>query len=178
MKHENKKKDLSLYSIYFPFYAFLLLDYGKFVPMIPINLAVTAVILWGILYFTKTIDWKNAFKKSYLKTFLFGILADLMGVLFRFLPLIFEKFFRLIGWNTMAAFLRTNCSDMVLFNIYCNTFGLVYTVISILVAGVFVFIFNYNFALKEAIQDKKKRRIASIVFAILTAPYSFMNPYW
>lgn len=174
------KKDVKLRSIYFPFYAFILLDYWGFLPMLPINFAVTALILFLVLKLSKAQDIKNTLKASAWKAFGAGLLADLMGVLFRFLPTLAEKLLRLLGVTKAADYLGKYWSDMVIYNLYLGDVApkLIWTVLSILFAGVFVFIFNYHFALKTAMPDKKLRKRAALVLAICTAPYSFMNPFW
>ena len=80
------KKEEKLYSIYFPFYAFLMLNYKRFLPMLPINLAVTALVLFLTFKLSK-VEVKNNLKASLLPAFGAGLVADLCGVFFRFLPL-------------------------------------------------------------------------------------------
>ena len=174
------KKDVKLRSIYFPFYAFILLDYRSFLPMLPINLAVTALILFLVLKLSKAQDIKNTLKASVWRSFGAGLLADLTGVAFRFLPLLAEKLFRLLGIAKAADYLGKYWSDMVIYNLYLGDVApkLIWTVLSILFAGAFVFLFNYFFALKVAMPDKKLRKKTALVLAICTAPYSFMNPFW
>ena len=174
------KKGVKLYSIYFPFYAFIMLDYVFFLPMLPINFAVTALLLFIVLRASKVENWKQVLKQSIWRVFGFGLLADLVGVLFRFLPLLTEKLCRLIGLDVAADYLCKYWSDVVLYNIYLGDVpkNLTWTVISILIAGIFVFIFNYYLALPKVMEDVKLRKRMAIVMAILTAPYSFMNPFW
>ena len=174
------KKDVKLRSIYFPFYAFILLDYAGFLPMLPINLAVTVLILFLVLKLSKAQEIKRTLKASVWKAFGAGLLADLLGVLFRFLPLLAEKLLRLLGITGAADYLGKYWSDMVIYNIYLGDVApkLIWTVLSILFAGVFVFLFNYFFALKTAMPDKKLRKRTALVLAICTAPWSFMCPFW
>ena len=107
------KNDVKLRSIYFPFYAFILLDYAGFLPMLPINFAVTALLLFLVLKISKAQDIKNTLKASVWKAFGAGLLADLMGVLFRFLPLLAEKLFRLLGVTNAADYLGKYWSDIL-----------------------------------------------------------------
>ena len=174
------KKDVKLRSIYFPFYAFILLDYAGFLPMLPINFAVTVLVIFLVLKLSKARDIKKTLKASVWKAFGAGLLADLMGVLFRFLPLLAEKLFRAIGLTGAADYLGKYWSDMVIYNLYLGDVApkLIYTVLSILFAGVFVFLFNYFFALKTAMPDKRLRKRTALALAVCTAPYSFMNPFW
>lgn len=174
------KKDMKLYSIYFPFYAFILLDYKRFLPMLPVNLAVTALVIFLVLKLSKTQDLKTAWKRAVLPSFGAGLLADLVGVLFRFLPLLDEMLLRALGAIKEADYLGKYWSDMVIYNIYMGDVlpKLAWTVLSILFAGVFVYVINYHFALKKTIADRKLRRRTAIILAVSTAPWSFMCPFW
>lgn len=173
------KKDVKLHSIYFPFYAFILLDYKRFLPMLPINLAVTALVLFLTLKLSKA-EVKTTLKNSLLPAFGAGLLADLCGVFFRFLPLLLELLFGALGMTGVSDFFGKHLSDMVIYNIYMGVAfpKLAWTVLSILFAGVAVFLLNDFWALKKAIPEAKLRRRTALVLAIATAPWAFMCPFW
>ena len=173
------KKEVKLYSIYFPFYAFLMLNYKRFLPMLPINLAVTALVLFLTFKLSK-VEVKNNLKASLLPTFGAGLLADLCGVLFRFLPLLMELLFGALGMTGIANFFGKHLSDMVIYNIYMGVVWpkLVWVVLSILFAGVCLFFMNDRWALKKAIADDKLRRRTALVLAIVMAPWAFMCPFF
>ena len=174
------KKNVKLHSIYFPFYAFIMLNWKGFLPMLPINLAVTALVLFLILHFSKADNKKDAWKQGVLPSFGFGLLADLCGVFFRFLPRILEWLFGVLGMTGISNFFGKYLSDMVLYNIYLGPVfvKLTWTVLSILFAGFFVFLFNDRFALKKAVPDDRLRRRAALILAVSTAPWGFMCPFW
>lgn len=174
------KKDVKLRSIYFPFYAFLMLDYKRFLPMLPINLAATALLIFLVLKLSKADGIKATLKMTVLPSFGAGLLADLCGVFFRFLPLLLELLFGALGMTGIANFFGKYLSDMVIYNIYMGEVlpKLVWTVLSILFAGVALFLFNYFFALKKGILDKKLRKRTALVLAVVMAPWSFMCPFW
>lgn len=173
------KKDVKLHSIYFPFYAFILLDIKRFLPMLPINLAVTALVLLLIFKLSK-VEVNNNLKASLLPTFGAGLLADLCGVFFRFLPLLLELLFGALGMTAVSDFLGKYLSDMVIYNIYMGVVfpKIAWTVLSILFAGICVFLFNNLMALKKVIPDAKLRCRTALVLAIATAPWSFLCPFW
>ncbi|MBQ5953050.1 MAG: hypothetical protein IJL47_03265 [Lachnospiraceae bacterium] len=175
----SEKKTIRLRSIYFPFYAFICFNWKAFLPMLPINLAVTALLLFLTLHFSKASDVKGTLKKTVLPSFLYGLLADLCGVVFRFLPLLLEKLTGALGWIGISDYLGKYWSDVVLFNIYMNhqERSLTWIALSIVLSGFLVFVFNYHFALKKGIPDGKLRKRCSIILAVVTAPYSFSNPF-
>lgn len=68
------KKGVKLYSLYFPFYAFILLDFVGFLPMLPINFAVTALVLFLVLRISKVENWKSLLKASVGRVFGYEVL--------------------------------------------------------------------------------------------------------
>lgn len=174
------KKNGKLYSLYFPFYALIMLDWKRFLPMLPINLVVTALVLWLTLKLSKAEDLKSTLKKSVLPAFGACLLADLCGVFIRFLPRLLELLCQALGMESAANFFGKHLSDMVLYNIYLGPvfIKLVWTVLSILFAGACLYLLNDRWALKKAIPDEKLRRRTALVLAIATAPWAFMCPFF
>lgn len=174
------KRNEKLRSIYFPFYAFLLLDYRRFLPMLPINLAVTALVLFLVLKCSKAEQPGKTLRAGVLPAFGAGLLADLVGVLFRFLPLLLELLLGALGMQAASDFFGKYLSDLVIYNIYMGQVlpKMVWTVLSILAAGAALFLMNHFWALKKAIPDRKLRRRASLVLAIAAAPWSFLCPFF
>ena len=173
------KKDVKLRSIYFPFYAFIMLNWKGILPMLPINLAVTALALFLIFKLSK-VEVKSNLKASLLPAFGAGLVADLCGVFFRFLPLLLELLFGALGMTAMSNFFGKYLSDMVIYNIYMGVVWpkLTWVVLSILFAGVCLFFMNDRWALKKAIPDGKLRRRTALILAISTAPWAFMCPFF
>ena len=174
------KKDVKLCSIYFPFYALIMLDWKRFLPMLPINLAVTALVLYLILHYSKVENKKHILKQTLLPCFGYGLLADVFGVFFRALPLLLEMLLQALGMTGVANFFGKYLSDNVIYNIYLGPvfIKLVWTVLSIAFAGLFVFLFNDRLALKKAVADVTLRRRMALILALSTAPWAFMCPFF
>lgn len=173
------KNNVKLYSIYFPFYALIMLNWKGFLPMLPINLAVTALALFLILKLSGT-EVKETLKRSLFPAFGAGLLGDACGVAFRFLPLLLELLFGALGMTGISNFFGKYLSDMVLYNIYLGPvlLKMVWTVLGILFAGGSIFMINYGWALKKAIPNSALRRRAAWILAISTAPWGFLCPFW
>ena len=89
------------------------------------------------------------YRKNILKVFLFGFLADFIGIAFLFL--------------TVAVLeLSTKGDDLYL------------TAPATVLSGVCIFLFHYFISFRKC--DQKVRRCLSLTFAIATAPYTFMLP--
>ena len=175
------KKDVKLCSIYFPFYALIMLDWKRFLPMLPINLAVTALVLYLILHYSKVENKKHILQPPSSQMWPgYGLLADVFGVFFRALPLLLELLFQALGMTGVANFFGKYLSDHVIYNIYLGPvfIKLVWTVLSIAFAGLFVFLFNDRLALKKAVADAALRRRMALILALSTAPWAFMCPFF
>ena len=110
-------------------------------------------ILRGGGFFDKKMQKKTLlllfYKKNILKVYLFGMLADIIGAL-----LIFFMFFVLqIGVSSDELYL---------------------TIPGVLLSSIMIFIFNYFITFKKL--DKKNKLKLSLIFAIITAPYTFLIP--
>lgn len=177
---EQKKKEVTFYSAFFPFYGFILADYSLVPLFTLLNLIVLTTVLFLVLKLSKVPETGKVVKKSILPAFLASIGADVMALIFRFLPLLAEMVLRLFGAWGAANHLAKYWSDFAWYEIWRpdNGRGMLWTILSILVAGIFAFIFNYFFALKKAIPDKKLRRRTAIFLAVFSAPYTWTNPAW
>ena len=57
-----------------------------------------------------------------------------------------------------------------------SVFAFVSVLISVAVAGVLIFVFNYKIALNKTELDKPARKKVALLMAIATAPYLFFMP--
>ena len=175
------KKDVKLYSAFFPFYGLLLADFSNLGWMMLCNLALYALTAFLVLRLSKERDWKRLTVQVTGRAFLTGLLADLVAMIFRFGPLLLEMLLRVFGAEKAAAYLAKYWSDftwLMIWNMEWNKVGMPWTIASILVGGIFAFVFHYFVVLKKLIPEKKLRLQLSILLAVFTAPYSWTNPAW
>lgn len=119
------------------------------------------------------------YKKSILKVWLLGFASDFIGVLYL---LIISR----IAYSSDAYYYKERDS---VFRKYltganrafshCDTssfWAVVYLASGILVAAIFIFLFNYFISLRKTDLTKKQRLFSSIILAVCTAPYTFLLP--
>lgn len=177
----KKDKQVRLYSAFFPFYGFLAGNFKDFPWMMAANLAILALVSFLVLRLSKAQDWKRLVPKVTARAFVTGLLADGAALFARFLPTLAEMLLRLLGFQKAAQYLGKFVSDFTWYQIWSlswNKIGLPWTIGSILLAGVFAFVFNYFVMLKKAVPEKKLRLVLSICLAVFSAPYSWTNPAW
>ena len=164
-------------SAFSPFYGLLAGNLKDILWMTGLNVAILAAVIVAVLLLSK----KSLRGSGELlgRAFITSLLADLVGVFVRFLPLLTEMFLRLLGFRTAANWLGKFVSNYTWFQIWNNpAVGLPWTIGSVLVAGIFVFFFHYKVMLKNVVQEKKLRLVLSICLAVFSAPYSWTNPMW
>ena len=174
------KKDVKLYSAFFPFYGILLLNFKDLWWMTAANVAILALAAFLVLKLRKTPGLKKTFPKVMGIAWATALLTDAVALLARFLPTLTEMLLRFCGVNKAADYLAKYWSDFTWYEIWAwwNPVGLPWTIGSILVSGVAAY-FLYDFVfLKKVVPDRKTRRILSIVLAVFSAPYSWTNPAW
>ena len=128
---------------------------------LPFNFLVDSIVLLiGFKIFGKEKVWFN-WRKAILKSWIFGYISDVLASV---LVLAAE-------YIAGAAF-----HTSVLMNPFGSVFAFVSVLISVAVAGVLIFVFNYKIALSKTELDKPARKKAALLMAIATAPYLFFMP--
>ena len=177
----KRNKPVTLYSAFFPFYGFIAGNFKDFPWMLAVNFVILVLVTFVVLLIAKAPDKMGTMKRVVGRAYLTALLADVVGLLFRFLPLLAEMLLRLLGGDRAAWYLAKYVSDFTWYQIWSltwNKIGLPWTIGTIAVVGIFAFFFNYFVALKKVVPDKKLRRNLSIALAVFSAPYSWTNPMW
>ena len=143
----NRRKDVKLYNVFFPVWMLFLVP-QVWLAVFPINFLVDSLILLAGLSAWKIADKKLWYKRHIFKIFCFGLLADFIAAGFLLLMLVLE-----IGQTGDDIFLTAPAT---------------------LLAGLLIYIFNCRFTFKTA--EQPLRRKLSLLFAIATAPYTFLIP--
>lgn len=174
------KKDVKLYSAFFPFYGILLLNFKDALWMTVANVAILALVSFLVLKLRKTPNIQKTGLKVAGLAWVTALLADAVAVLLRFLPTLAEMGLRLLGADKAAGWLGKYLSDFTWYEIWAwwNPIGLLYTIGCVVLSGVAAYVLNDFVILKKVVLDRKTRRILSIVLAVFSAPYSWTNPAW
>ena len=143
----NKGKDVRLYNALFPLW-FILSFSPMWLIVLPGNFIIDSLVLIISMLILKVAGKKQLYKKCILKIFGFGLLADFAGSAFMFLMLA-------VGVGRMGD------------EPYLTLPGLV-------LSSFLIFKLNYSITFKEI--ETKIRFKLSLIFAIVTAPYTFLVP--
>ena len=146
MKRLNK--DTRLYNVIFPFWSLL------FVPKIwlivlPANFVIDSFVLFVSLWALGIDEIIGYFKRHIFKVFAFGMLADILGAIYLFFMSSVDNIGKTVGWTFV-------------------------TVTAIVIAAVLIFLFNYFITFRKL--EKQERCKLSLIFALVTAPYTYLMP--
>ena len=148
---KSPKKGVKLYNILFPLWLMLLFPHAWLI-VLPGNFAIDSAVLLITLLILKSNEKKRWYKKYILLIFTFGLLADILGA----------------GLLYLAAYLTS------IWDLGVAMDSPILTIPAMLVSAGLIFLFNYFITFRK--EDKKMRLIMSLVFAIVTAPYTFLVP--
>lgn len=141
-------KEIRFYNILFPIW-FLLFIPLAWIVVLPANYIVDSLVILLMMKIIGVESKRKMYKQSILKVWGFGFLSDIIGAAFLFLTM----------W---VLELSTSNDDPSL------------TIPAILIAAIFIFIFNYKISFKG--YDKSVRFKMALGLSILTAPYTFLIP--
>ncbi len=145
---ERKKKELRLYNVLFPLWLILLFPQTWLI-VLPGNFIIDSLVLIVGMFIWKIAEKKQWYKRYIIKIYLFGMLSDMIGAGYMLLLML--------------------CFDVGRMG---DEFYL--TVPALVISAALIFIFNYFITFRK--EEKQLRVKVSLLFAIVTAPYTFLVP--
>lgn len=141
------KKEVRLYNVLFPLWMLLMFPV-TWLFVLPGNFIIDSAVLLISMKVLKICEKKQFYKSNILKIFCIGILSDVAGSLYMLLMVMLE-------FGSMA-------DEWYI------------TVPGMLISAISIFVLNYYITFKKC--EKKTRLCLSLIFAIMTAPYTFLVP--
>ena len=147
----SKKTGIKLYNVIFPVWMLLLLP-AAWLIVLPGNFIIDSIVLLISMVMLKIEEKKECYKEHIWKIYGFGLLSDIIGSAYMlFMEFVFKGH---IG----------------------GTLGdeLPLTLPALVISAVLIFVFNYYITFKDI--DKKLSFKLALIFAVVTAPYTFLIP--
>ena len=141
-------KEVKLYNVLFPYWMLIIFP-AMWLVILPGNFMIDSLVLLVSMLILGTENKKQCYKKHILPVFAFGMIADIIGGIYMFLML--------------AVFEVAHMGD-----------ELYLTIPAIVISAVMIFVFNYFFTFRSS--EKAFRLKMSLIFAVVTAPYTFLIP--
>ena len=117
--------------------------------VLPGNFIIDSIVLIISMAILKVADKKQWYKRYIFKIFGFGMIADIIGSAYMLLM-------------------------MMVFEVGTMGDELYLTLPALAISAILIFLFNYFFTFKKT--DKSLRLKFSVIFAAVTAPYTFLVP--
>lgn len=144
----KKKKAVKLYNVMFPLWLLLLFPQVWLI-VLPGNFIIDSAVLLISMMILKVDNKKQWYKKYILKIYAFGILSDVIGSAYMLLMTL------VFGIGSMG-------DEPYL------------TIPALVISAALIFLLNYYITFRKA--DQKLRFKLSFIFAVVTAPYTFLVP--
>ena len=144
----KKHNGARLYNILFPIWMLILIPTFWLI-IIPSNFIFDSAVFIISMRIMKIAEKKVWYKKHILKIFTFGMIADIIGA----------SYILLLIWG---------------FDIGITGDELYLTIPAVLLSAVMIFLFNFFITFRKI--ERKQRIQLSLIFALITAPYTFLIP--
>ncbi len=142
------KRNTKLYNVLFPFWMIMTFPIMWLI-VLPGNFIIDSLVLLVSMLILKIESKKQYYKGHILKIFVFGMLSDIVGSMYLFAMVFFAQI--------------APMGD-----------ELYVTVPAIFISAVLIFVLNYFVTFKKS--ERALRLKMSLIFAIVTAPYTFLVP--
>lgn len=142
------KKDVRLYNVLFPVWMLLTLPTIWYI-VIPGNFLIDSLVLFLLMKVMKLEEKWEFYREHIIPVFLLGFLADILASL----PMWLGVYLELGG-------------------IYGDSPLL--TIPGVILAGLLIYVFDYYISFRKL--DRPLRRKLALIFAVVTAPYTYLIP--
>ena len=143
-----ENKNIKLYNVLFPFWMLLLFP-QMWAIVLPGNFIIDSIVLIISMFVLKMTEKKQFYKRHIFQIWGFGMLSDIIGAAYMFL--------------LMWAFEVGSMGD-----------ELYLTIPALIISVALIFVLNYFVTFRKA--DRALRLKLALIFAIVTAPYTFLIP--
>jgi len=161
---------MKVYNVIFPIWLIIFLPPVIIVTLIGnflIDSLVVVACFHAFRLASPSMDLKTFYKKSIVKVWLFGFLADFIGAALLLLT-------GLAGEAVLQ--LSDDLLGGIFYDPYSHPAALVILFACTLLSGFFIFLFNYRLTFRKLIEDQKTRFKVALVLAITTMPWTFLLP--
>jgi len=162
-------RQIKLYNIIFPIWFLMFFPPVIFITLMGNFIIDSFVILACFFVFklaNKQKNLKTFYKKSILKVWIFGFVADIIGAAILFV----------LGALANPLGLPNELITGINFDPFGNPVAVIVIIFAMLVSATFIFIFNNIFTFKNLIEERMLRLKVAVTIAIITIPWTFLLP--
>ena len=169
------KKDVKLYNMILPTFMLMAIHPLMWLLSITGNFVIDSVVLLIVsLVALKKLDFKM-YKSHILLVYIAGFVADFIGALYLFFTYITVSDHHEEITNVWQS-IQEGIHYAVDLQSYESIWGVLFMVSGVFVAQIFIFFFDYMIFNLKGTMSKKQSVVSALMFAILTAPYTYFLP--
>lgn len=165
------KKEIKLNNVIFPIWMMWLFPPIALLALVG-NFVIDSIVIlvaFAIFKVVKStgLSIGQLYKKSILKVWFFGFLADIVGAIMLFVVMLILE----VGINRADDIINGIC-----YNPFTNIIGFFIVAAAVALAVVLIWIFNYYIVFDKLIEDSKIRLKVALTIAIVTMPWTYLIP--
>ena len=158
-------KNVKLYNVgWFPIWLLFLWPEFWFISL-PVNFIIDSIVLVIAFAVFKVEKRKDTYLKSIKHVWGYGFVADFIGAIVMMIVS-----FGLYGGK------ETEIGLALMMNPAQNKIALLWTMLAIIIAAVFIYRFDSKYAFNNTNMSEKQKKKVSLMMAIFTAPYTMLIP--
>ena len=166
-----RSSEYRVYNLIFPVYGILLFPNPFWIILIPVNYLIDRFVLsLGLKrehVFEERTEQKAFLHHTVWKICIAGFAADFIGASIIIFRDLYKSFF---SQETMQAI-----NYAVYGTPFASSAGLIVFLLAVMIAGIFVFLFDRHILIKAGLNERTAVRIA-VLMAVITAPYVILIP--
>lgn len=161
----NVMKKEKLYNVgWFPIWMLMYMPTFWFITL-PINFVIDSIVLLIAFAVLKVENRKDKYWKSIFQVWKYGFVADFIGAVVM----------TIVTFGVYDG-KKSEVGLSLMMDPRGNTIALLWTILSIIISSIFIYIFDSKKAFANTDLSEKRKKQISLIMAIFTAPYTMLSP--
>ena len=170
----KKPGQVSLYNVIFPVWMLWLFPL-TWLYILPANFIIDSAVLLLTIKFLNMGEWKPIYKRSVVKIWIFGFLADIVGMMLA--VVLIDSL--LVSESPVGQWWYRNMTNTVTYNPFSNIYAFLWTTVCVTAAALLIYLFHVKISFRKLPIEQALKRKLALSLAVFTAPYLFYLPtFW
>ena len=172
----KKPGRISLHNVIFPIWMLWLYPL-TWLYILPANFIIDSAVLLLAVKFLKIREWKQIYKRSVVKIWIFGFLADIVGSVMMLAVLLMDSL--LDSESPVGQWWYKNLTNSVTYDPFSNIYAFLWTTVCVAASAFLIYLFHVKFSFRKLPIEQALKRKLALALAVFTAPYLFYLPtFW
>ena len=154
----KKPGQVSLYNVIFPVWMLWLFPL-TWLYILPANFIIDSAVLLLTIKFLNMGEWKPIYKRSVVKIWIFGFLADIVGAIMMLAVVLIDSL--LVSESPVGQWWYRNMTNTVTYNPFSNIYAFLWTTVCVTAAALLIYLFHVKISFRKLpIEQALKRKLA------------------